>query len=326
VIQKSIQPINFNKPVSVSVVIPFHNRISYVERAVQSVISQSSDHWEIILVDDCSEDKLDLNTLMISVPREKFIYLRNENNMGPGFSRQRGLEISRGDFVCFLDSDDFYASNFIKKMLECHLANPLVSGVYCTSVNLSDGAIRKESNKTFDRILPNLLKYNRPWSTASWMWKKDQIASWSKLRTNEDWLFEINTAAINNSIAHLDHCLCFIDSATGQNIRDNIDQISPEVDRNRVAVHLINILHLFKSHDNRIEIRKSAISRILYTTSKLTGLGKRNEIIRNGYLLLNVSFFNGLLLLFMGLTILPINIQLRFYKKLLIRYSVNLDR
>jgi glycosyltransferase involved in cell wall biosynthesis len=85
----------------VSVVIPIHNQARYLAAAIESVLSQSYGNHEVIVVDDGSDD--DPARVAAAFPRVQFV--RRENG-GTPIARNRGLALSRGEFLVFLDADD----------------------------------------------------------------------------------------------------------------------------------------------------------------------------------------------------------------------------
>lgn len=92
----------------VSVVMPAFNTEKYISRAVESVLGQTYPFWELWIVDDCSTDGTRETAQRLAVQDERIHYLRNEKNMGAARSRQRGIELSAGTYVAFLDSDDVW--------------------------------------------------------------------------------------------------------------------------------------------------------------------------------------------------------------------------
>ena len=88
----------------VSVIIPTYNRAGYLERAIKSVLNQTYQNLEIIIIDDNSKDGTKKTVLDFNV--SKLRYYRNLNNRGAPFSRNRGIELSKGDYINFLDDDD----------------------------------------------------------------------------------------------------------------------------------------------------------------------------------------------------------------------------
>ena len=118
----------------ISVVMAVYNSEKYVAEAIDSVINQSLDfkkHIQLILVDDKSTDgSLDILEAYKSKYPENIIIVTNEKNMGPAFSRNRGLEHVRAKYVNFLDSDDIMskdafkrASKFLDKYYEVNIVS-----------------------------------------------------------------------------------------------------------------------------------------------------------------------------------------------------------
>ena len=118
----------------ISVVMAVYNSEKYVAEAIDSVINQSLDfkkHIQLILVDDKSTDgSLDILEAYKREYPENIIIVTNERNMGPAFSRNRGLEHVRAKYVNFLDSDDIMsrdafksASKFLDKYYEVNIVS-----------------------------------------------------------------------------------------------------------------------------------------------------------------------------------------------------------
>ena len=109
----------------VSVILPTYNGATrgngeYLRQALESVLNQSYENFELIIINDGSTDNTE--NLIKSYRDKRIIYLKNESNKGLGATRNRGLRIVKGDYICFLDDDDLYYENRINtqlnKMLE----------------------------------------------------------------------------------------------------------------------------------------------------------------------------------------------------------------
>lgn len=104
----------------ISVIIPAYNSSQTIEEALKSVITQTYQNFEIIIIDDCSTD----NTVEVikefieNHPKHKIILIVNKENSGPAKSRNRGIEISNGEYISLLDSDDFYVNNKLEKQIQ----------------------------------------------------------------------------------------------------------------------------------------------------------------------------------------------------------------
>ena len=97
----------------ISVIIPTYNREKLLRRAIQSVQRQSYENWEIIVVDNHSED--DTQLFIESLSSEKIKYIKHKNNGIIASSRNIGAEVSKGNFLAFLDSDDWWEKDKLKK-------------------------------------------------------------------------------------------------------------------------------------------------------------------------------------------------------------------
>lgn len=100
----------------VSVIIPTYNSEKYVAKAIESVLQQTEQNVEVIVVDDASVDSTVEVVQRYCSDRLKLIV--NECNQGPSYSRNRGIEVARGEWIAMLDSDDWYAGDRLEKLLQ----------------------------------------------------------------------------------------------------------------------------------------------------------------------------------------------------------------
>lgn len=98
---------------TISVVIPLYNKAPHIEKALQSVLQQTRWHDEIIVVDDGSTD----GGAEI-VRRYSQVQLMTQCNQGPGAARNLGVEKARGEYVAFLDADDWWLPNHLQTLLD----------------------------------------------------------------------------------------------------------------------------------------------------------------------------------------------------------------
>lgn len=96
-----------------SVVIPYFNDIEFIEQCLNSVVNQTYNFLEVILVDDCSDDSDELKSLIEEKYNKKIDikYIRNTTNKNGAYSRNLGVSLSDGDYICFLDADDYWVKN-----------------------------------------------------------------------------------------------------------------------------------------------------------------------------------------------------------------------
>lgn len=90
----------------VSVIMPSWNTGKLIAESIQSVIDQTYENWELIIVDDCSTDNTD--AVVAKFTDKRIRYFKNEKNSGAALSRNRALREARGEWIAFLDSDDLW--------------------------------------------------------------------------------------------------------------------------------------------------------------------------------------------------------------------------
>jgi teichuronic acid biosynthesis glycosyltransferase TuaG len=102
----------------VSIITPVYNSEEFLEECIQSVLNQTLKDWELILVDDCSTDSSSriINKYVALDSRIK-LYSFNKN-VGAGFARNKGIEISSERFIAFLDSDDYWHKNKLRLQID----------------------------------------------------------------------------------------------------------------------------------------------------------------------------------------------------------------
>ena len=109
----------------ISIVIPVYNSEKYISKCIESVLSQSYSKWELILVNDGSTDNSGTicNHYAEKDTRIKVIHKSNE---GVGSARNSGIKQASGDFITFIDSDDYISSQYIADFVRC---NPLEKSI-----------------------------------------------------------------------------------------------------------------------------------------------------------------------------------------------------
>ena len=106
----------------ISVILPVYNVEEYIRKCIKSIIDQSYSDWELIIVDDGSEDgSLEICQKYAEVDNR--ISIIRQHNMGLGLARNTGLTHAKGDWVSFVDSDDWIKEDFFEKMIEAQKRN-----------------------------------------------------------------------------------------------------------------------------------------------------------------------------------------------------------
>lgn len=106
---------NIQKEPVVSVVMPSFNTGVYIGESIASVIGQTYANWELIIVDDCSND--DTKTVIESFNDNRIKFFQNDINSGAAISRNKAIREAKGKYITFLDSDDLWKTDKLKKQV-----------------------------------------------------------------------------------------------------------------------------------------------------------------------------------------------------------------
>ena len=130
----------------VSVIIPCYNHGQYLDEAVDSVLAQTFQDFEIIIVNDGSTDNTRdvANELIKSDPRITYYF---QENQGLSASRNKGFALAKGEFIQFLDADDLITENKFELQLECFRNNPLIDVCY-TNYQVFDSQTGERKGRT----------------------------------------------------------------------------------------------------------------------------------------------------------------------------------
>lgn len=105
----------------VSIITPTHNCSQYIRQTIDSVLSQTYHNFELIIIDDNSDD--DTVEIVKTYNDSRIILLCNVSNKGAAYSRNIGLKKANGDYIAFLDGDDTWNNNKLEKQINFMLSN-----------------------------------------------------------------------------------------------------------------------------------------------------------------------------------------------------------
>jgi len=120
----------------VSIITPVYNSSSFIEETIESVIAQSLATWELLLIDDCSNDQSPVIIDGYTKRDRRIRTVRLERNSGAAAARNRGLMEARGRYVAFVDSDDLWTPLKLEKQLRLMRASG--AGFCYTAIEMID--------------------------------------------------------------------------------------------------------------------------------------------------------------------------------------------
>jgi len=144
-------PLNENQPL-LSVIIPVYNAEKFLTRCISSVANQTYRNLEIILVDDGSTDN-SADMCDIWKKSDSRVHVYHQKNAGPGVARNTGIELSRGGWITFVDSDDWVESGMYENMLRAAAkSGSMIIGCPST-IECADGTHRENMDDIPEGIL-----------------------------------------------------------------------------------------------------------------------------------------------------------------------------
>lgn len=115
----------------VSIIVPLYNKAPYVEKALESILAQSFGDWECIIVDDGSTDNSGELADEFAMHNAQCMVIHQENS-GVSAARNRGIAESRGEYIAFLDADDWWTPTFLEEMMQLAEDYP-EAGIYASN-------------------------------------------------------------------------------------------------------------------------------------------------------------------------------------------------
>lgn len=117
-----------------SVIIPLYNKAPYVAKAIQSVLSQTFTDYELVIMDDGSKDD-SYEVALRTIEGNPNCHLYRQKNSGVSVARNNAVALSRGEYLCFLDADDWWDTHFLEEMSRLIAGFP-EAGIYGTNYTI----------------------------------------------------------------------------------------------------------------------------------------------------------------------------------------------
>lgn len=171
----------------ITIIIPVFNVEEYIERCLNSIICQSYKGFEVIIVDDCSSDhSMDIATKLINENYEggvDFIVLHHESNKGLSAARNTGINHASGNYLFFLDSDDYITHDCIERFVDIVRKYPNVDVIQGSAS--SNSVLLTKGVSLSNRHLPNYID-NKKWIGKAFLNSKIiPVPAWNKMIRKE---------------------------------------------------------------------------------------------------------------------------------------------
>jgi glycosyltransferase involved in cell wall biosynthesis len=133
----------------VSIITPAFNAERYISETIQSVVSQTYSHWEMIIVDDGSIDNTRKIIKTFAAKDNRIKLLNHNTSLGPGTARNTAIKEATGDFIAFLDADDLWEKDKLEIQLQFMKANNV-------AISYSSYELIDENGKSLNKIIEAL--------------------------------------------------------------------------------------------------------------------------------------------------------------------------
>lgn len=200
--------------IKISVIIPVYNVEKYLDTCLTSVLMQTFQDFEIICINDCSTDNT-INILKRYAKKDDRIRLLfNETNSGSGYSRNRGLDIAKGKYIFFLDSDDWISLNAFELLYERCEKDSLDVLIYKNIIYSDNNSIfgnekhqdeeflHKYDGKIFNYLDLNKEIFHLPITPYNKVYKKSFLDE-NNICFSEDLQFHIKSILLANKVSYI---------------------------------------------------------------------------------------------------------------------------
>ena len=193
----------------ISVIIPFYKKINYIEKTIHSILDQTYQNFEIIIIYDDSDlnELIQLKKLIKNNNKIKLII--NKKNLGAGISRNKGIKYALGDYIAFIDADDIWKKNKLEVQIDFMKKNKFeCSHTNYDIIDNNDKVIGKRQAKNFYKIDDLLKSCDIGLSTVILSKKIIKFnLQFPSLKTKEDFVLWLNILKFKIPIISLNETL-----------------------------------------------------------------------------------------------------------------------
>jgi glycosyltransferase involved in cell wall biosynthesis len=264
--------------VLISIIVPCFNQAQYLDECLQSVLNQTNQNWECIIVNDGSPDNTEEIALEWCKKDPRFTYLKKENG-GPSSARNAGIDIANGKYLLPLDSDDKISSNYLSACLKEIEACDEIKIVYGKAFKF--GLVNKDW-KLPDYTFESLLRGNMIFCTALYRksdWKKAGGYDENMKFGIEDWELWINIMKDGGLVIRNSDCFFYYrikETSRNLTLGESLDKsylMQRYVFNNHFDLYNINVFDLYLNN-----LRLEKLENYLTLTDLLLLLLKRIKI------------------------------------------------
>lgn len=234
--------------VSVSIIVPIYNGENYIKRCLNSIISQTLENIEIILVNDGSTDRTKSIIEKYSKQYKNIIVINKSNNEGVGAARNSGMRLAKGEYIGFIDADDIINNDMYENLYKlakysssdlamCSYIRKSNNGCIEVSANISEKNVYYDRKKILNKIIPTFVDnieygYYYVWNK---LYKREfleneNIVFEEEITHAEDWFFNLEVFDKVRSFSYINEPY--------YTYFDNANSLSKNIDINRIKLSI----------------------------------------------------------------------------------------
>ena len=251
-----------------SIIMPVYNAEDVLQKSIRSIIEQSFDDWELITINDGSTDS-SLEILKTFERKDSRIRALTQNHSGPGAARNLGMNVCGGDYIAFLDADDYWEKDFLELVQKEISFHESLDIVFIDTINeRTDGSIIGYSNTySFKQMSKHELLCNQMTGNLSWgmgkVIRKELIKNskpFAELAVGEEAVFSFDVLYNANRIGFVEKPIYhYVQSSTGQHKKGDNDPWKPVVESMKQHLQDLNLYEDFESTINSFALRSLCI-------------------------------------------------------------------
>ena len=241
----------------VSVIIPTYKRSEMLPRAINSVLSQTYENVQVVVVDDNDPNtdyrQLTANRMKLFANDNRVKYILHSKNSNGSVARNTGIKNADGEIVTFLDDDDMYRPEKIKKQVDFLLKNKRYKAVYCGWTREKECIPSHQGNLSYDILSGDNIIY----TNAIMMWTKDALScgGWDEsFQRHQEAAFLLRFFSKGGEIGVVPESLIDFDVSDRSNAPQN-----PDKNRDYVLHLLKNYINVI-DYSGNVELKKKILS------------------------------------------------------------------
>lgn len=261
-----------------SILIPAYNVENYISRCLDSILEQRYTDFEVVIIDDGSIDNT-LSICKVYAGKDNRIHVYHQINSGVAAARNFALDKAKGEWIVFIDADDYVESNYLESFYKSILLNPDIDVVVCGYFIITPNEI-KERKQFYLSKQEYLLKILQGENVATTLWakairkelvEKHKIKFLPSINMGEDLCFLSISLYYSKDVCFLRECLYYWNHANTNSMTSNSNKYV-----NDIECYSRFLFHFFKNND--YEIYKKAITARLLKTREYVYMNTHHVI------------------------------------------------